>query len=77
MMSLSLEEMQSQYIDISEIVRDSGAERGSVNNWLRYHRFMPYTRVFGRIVVLRTDYEQFKRDHPERLRCETCAEARS
>lgn len=58
-------EIEAYYITIPEIMADTGRDKNTVHNWLKYHKFMPYESVLGRPAVKREDYELFKVLHPE------------
>lgn len=70
---MSREEIEKLYITLPQIMRDTGQDRTTVRNWIKYHQFMPCETVLDRPVVRRELYEEFKRDHPELIKAPTTA----
>ena len=62
------QEIERVYITVPEIMFESGQDRNTVYNWLKYHGFMAYENVLGRPVVRREVFAEFKREHPELIK---------
>ena len=59
------QELEADYVRTTEIARDADVTIHQVHNWIKYHRYLTAEKVLGVLVVRRSEYERFRKDHPE------------
>ena len=68
---MTAEQIQRVYVTVPEIMAECETDRNTVYNWARYHRHFEFEYVLGRPCVLRTEFERFKREHPELVKAKS------
>lgn len=63
--TMNLDELEADYMDFPAIASEMGVPYTMVPNWARYHRYFPVEYFFDKPVVARSEFERFKREHPE------------
>lgn len=62
------EQIETTFISFPEIARECGVDANTAHNWANYHRFFEKHNLLGKPVVLRSDFERFKREHAELIK---------
>jgi hypothetical protein len=70
---MSLEQLQADYITFRKIAEECGVPIYTAYNWANYHRYFEKQSVLGKPLVLRSQYEAFKREHPELIKAPVSA----
>jgi DeoR/GlpR family transcriptional regulator of sugar metabolism len=66
---------EARFVTVKAVADECGVTVPTVHSWLKYHRFMPFHSVFGRILIDRSDYARFKSEHPDLLNKKARAKA--
>lgn len=59
------------YLTAPQIAKKTGVLLTTVHTWLKYHRHMGFIHVFGRPVILRSEFERFRVEHAELFKAKT------
>lgn len=59
------------YLTAPQIATETGALLTTVHTWLKYYRHMQCIHVFGRPVILRSEFERFRVEHAELFQVKT------
>lgn len=62
---MDLKQVAEIYMTVKEIAQATGHTEVTVRGWLHYHRFIPFDRTLGKPLVLRSDFREFQKNHPE------------
>lgn len=63
--------LDTTYITVPEMAAESGQRLSVVYFWLRYHHYLNFERVDGRVVARRDEWETFKEVYPELMNGDT------
>ena len=67
------EQISKTYVTVPEIMAECGVDKSTAFNWLRHFGYMNHEKILGRRVVLRTEFERFKREHSELVKAKQVA----
>lgn len=73
-MRTGISDIEREYMTPAQIAKDAGQDITTVCNWLNYHRYMIKETILGKPAVKKTNYEQFKLEHPELIKSQGVAQ---
>jgi hypothetical protein len=65
-----IQQAESTFIRFTEIAKECGVPKSSPFTWANYHGYFRKILLFGVNVAPRSEYEQFRREHPELIKAQ-------
>lgn len=59
------EQIERIYMTPRQVADATGHTIVTVNNWIRYRRWLKAIDILGRPHILRSDFREFQKNHPE------------